>query len=434
MSVLPFGNPFGPLVGQPLSDSQVDLADINANAFAACQQLVNDVATDGYSAALTVFGDSGTGKTHLIGRVRKWMEAEPQNLFVFVRMETSPAGIWRHLRHYLASSLLRKSSDGVRALDILLGERKNELDMFAGRDLSIALEHLLEGRHVRDAAAWLRGEGLPEEVLRSLFLSTPGSDDDLEVISRHILLSICQLIRPGVVVFCLDQIEAIMSSSSDRDGPHAFGRAVSCLVEETRNAGVICCEQSVFVNTMEQILDNSAKSKVMGRRTAIFPLSWEQAKRLIAARLDTVPELAAERKRHDPGWPLTEKRFKETFKDNAAPARSIIALCKDLYDEWRSGKRCEEVPLDEALKTLLEERFAKKEPADADAILRNGMPLLARSAGIAINVSKKPSPLDFMTGDGSVAIGICNEVNLTSLANHLKKIAQSWTPTPGSFT
>jgi hypothetical protein len=432
MSVLPFGNPFGPLVGQPLADAQVDLTDINASAFAACQQLVNDVAMDGYSASLTVFGDSGTGKTHLIGRVRKWMETQPQNLFVFVRMETSPAGIWRHLRRYVASSLLRKSSDGIRPLDMLLGQRKNELDLFADRDLSIALEHLLEGRHVRDAAAWLRGEGLPEDVLKSLFLSTPGTDDDLEVISRHIVLSICQLVRPGVVVFCLDQIEAVMSSSSDRDGPHAFAKAVSCLVEETRSAGVICCEQSVFMNTMEQILDNAAKSKVMGRRAAIHPLTWEQAKRLIAARLDTVPELAAERKRHDSGWPLTEKHFQERFPGDAAPARSVIALCKDLFDEWRLGAPPVIVSLDEALKTMMEERFAKQEPADTDAILRNGVPLLARSAGIDLKVSQKPSPLDFTARDGSVAIGICNEVNLTSLASHLKKITQSWTATTGS--
>ena len=70
--------------------------------------------------------------------------------------------------------------------------------MFADRDLSIVLEHLLEGRQVRDSAAWLRGEGLPDEVLNSLRLSTPGPDDDPEVSSRHFVMAICELIRPGV--------------------------------------------------------------------------------------------------------------------------------------------------------------------------------------------------------------------------------------------
>src|SRR5271168_369096 len=86
----PFPNPFGPLVGQPLADHQVDIAEIISEAFDACRLLVDDVGAGGVSAALTVFGDSGTGKTHLIGRVRRWLETQPANHFVFVRMETSP--------------------------------------------------------------------------------------------------------------------------------------------------------------------------------------------------------------------------------------------------------------------------------------------------------------------------------------------------------
>ena len=70
---LEFPNPFGPLVGQPLDDHQVDIAEINSEAFDACRRLVDDVAGGGFSAALTVFGDTGTGKTHLIGRVRRWL-------------------------------------------------------------------------------------------------------------------------------------------------------------------------------------------------------------------------------------------------------------------------------------------------------------------------------------------------------------------------
>src|ERR1700680_2467145 len=141
-----FPNPFGPLVGQPLDDHQVDIAEINSESFEACQRLVQDVAAGGFSAALTVFGDVGTGKTHLVGRVRRWLEPQPGNLFVFVRMETSPAGIWRHLRRRMAVALLRTNAGGARALDRLLHHRRSDLEMLTDRDLSIVLEHLLEGR------------------------------------------------------------------------------------------------------------------------------------------------------------------------------------------------------------------------------------------------------------------------------------------------
>jgi hypothetical protein len=423
-----FPNPFGPLVGQPLDDRQLDIAEINSESFEACRRLVQDVAAGGFSAALTVFGDSGTGKTHLVGRVRQWLEPQPGNLFVLVRMETSPAGIWRHLRRCMAVSLLRSNAAGVRALDRLLGHRRSDLEMLADRDLSIVLEHLLDGRQVRDSAAWLRGEGLPDEVLNSLRLAIPGPDDDPEVNSRHAVMAICELIRPGVVVFCMDQIEAVMSSPGDRDGPHAFGKVVSCLIDETRNASVICCEQSSFINLMEQILDGAVKSRMLGRRAAIHPLSWDQAQRLIAARLDTVPELAAERATHGGCWPLAESQIRGVYKDNAAPARKIIAQCKDLFDLWRSGQAAVIEPLDTALQKMLDERFTTKDSAETEAILRNGMPLLARSAGLTCSGLGNRSPLDFTIDGGRVAIALCNEANTGSLANHLKKISAAWKP------
>jgi hypothetical protein len=409
-----------------MEDHQVDIAEINAEAFEACRRLVEDVAGGGFSAALTVFGDTGTGKTHLIGRVRRWLDPQPGRLFVFVRMETSPAGIWRHLRRCLALALLRAGVDGVRTMDRLLAVRRSGLEMLAHRDLSIVLENLLAGRHVRDSAAWLRGEGLPDEVLHSLGLSAPGPDDDPEATSRHVVKAICELIRPGVVVFCMDQIEAVMSSPGDREGPHAFGRAVSCLVDETGNAAVISCEQSSFVNLMEQILDEAAKSRVLGRRATIRPLSWDQARLLIGARLDTVPGLAGMRAAHGGCWPLQESQVRDVFVDNAAPARKIIARCKDLFDRLQSGPEPAKEHLEAALQRMFEERFTTKEPVETEAVLRNGIPLLARSARLACSVPGKP--LDFTIDGGRVAIAICNEANNRSLANHLKKISEAWKP------
>ncbi len=423
-------NPFGHLMGQPLDDYHVDIAEINSGAFEACQRLIQDVAAGGFSAALTVFGDAGTGKTHLVGRVRRWLAPQPGNLFVFVRMETSPAGIWRHLRRHLAMALLRADAAGVRALDNLLAYRRGDFEMLPDRDLGIVLEHLLEGRQARDCAAWLRGEGLPDEVLKSLQLSIPGEEDDPEVTSRHIVKSICDLIRPSVVVFCMDQIEAVMSSPGDRDGPHAFGKAVSYLIDETHNASVICCEQSTFVNLMEQILDGAAKARVLDRKAAIRPLSWKQAQQLICARLDTVPELAAERAAHGGCWPLAESQIREVFVDDAAPARKVIARSKDLFDLWRTGRAIVVEPLDTALQKMLEERLAAKDPEESEAILRNGLPLLVRSAGLACSNPGHRSPIDFTIDGGRVAIAICNEANMRSLAHRMRKISGEWKPAP----
>jgi len=410
-------------VGQPLDNDQVDIADINAEGFLACRRLVDEVAEGGFSAALTVFGDAGTGKTHLIGRVRRFLDTQRQHLFVFVRMETSPAGIWRHLRRNLAQALLRADAQGVRALEVLLKHRRNDLEELADRDLSIVLGHLLNGAHVRDSAAWLRGDGMPEEVLKSLWLSTPGPDDDAEVVSRHLVISICELTRPGVVVFCMDQIEAVMNAPGDREGPHAFGKLAACLVDETHNAAVVCCVQSSFINLLEQILDGAVKSRVFGRRAVIHPLSSQQAQQLIRARLAGVPA--------EGFWPLVNAGLKDVFADNAAPARKIIARCKDLFDQWKLGQAAPVEPLDHKLQQMLDERFSGKSPSETEAILRNGIPLLARSAGVKCSAAGSRSPLDFSINDGQILIAICNEANSTSLATHLKKISETWKPAAG---
>jgi hypothetical protein len=241
-------------------------------------------------------------------------------------------------------------------------------------------------------------------------------------------MQLCELIRPGVVVFCLDQIEAILSSPDDRDGPHAFGKAVACLVDETRNCGMICCEQSQFVMLMEQILDEAAKSRVLGRRASILPLSWELAQRLISARLDTVAELEAERAQRGGCWPLPEARIRTVFVDNAAPARKIIARCKDLFDEWQLGRALPVEPLESALQKMLDERFRRIDAPETEASLRNGMPLLARSAGLSCSVPGNRSPLEFVLNDGKIAVGLCNQSNAVGLSNHLKRISAAWKP------
>src|SRR6516225_7572654 len=81
-------NPFGRAVGDPLEDG-IDIQEINREAFEACQGLIEDVRAQQGSAALTLSGEPGTGKTHLLGRVRRWLQAAPDNLFVPVRMDTS---------------------------------------------------------------------------------------------------------------------------------------------------------------------------------------------------------------------------------------------------------------------------------------------------------------------------------------------------------
>jgi hypothetical protein len=434
MSPLPFDdtkrlpNPFGRIVGFPLDDNEVDVAEINRDAFETCQRLICEVLSQDSSSALTLFGDVGSGKTHLLGRVRRWIEKGSGALFVLVSMDTSARMLWRHLRRCLADALLRSDASGRRALDVLQRAPQAQIEQVSARDLGIVLGNLLTGAHLRDSAAWLRGQELPEAALQRLELAQPNPDEDQEAASRDVIVSLCGLLSPSVVVFCLDQIEALQSFPDDTEGLHAAGQAVWVLHDKVRNACIISCVQTSFVPVLEKILPEWVRDRMLGRRQGIRLLDWEQAGRLIAARLDSIPALAELRHgQSNPLWPLPEEPIRQVFVANAAPARKVITRCKDLFDQWRMVQAPAEQSLDDALQAMLEERIAPIEPADAEAAFRNGLPVVFRALAAPSTSPVKGSPVDFVLHNGRQVVALCNQANSNSLVNRIKKL-ETWLP------
>jgi hypothetical protein len=434
MSQLPFedkrmmANPFGRVVGDPFGD-EVDVAEINREAFESCQRLIEEARSRRMSNALTLFGEAGAGKTHLLGRVRRWLQSVPDSLFVLVRMDTSAQMLWRHLRRCLADALLRPGAAGQRALDDLLGMGKTKFEQLPERDLGIVLENLLQGTHLRDAAGWLRGQELPEAVLQRLELGQPGPEENQEAASRNAVVSLCSLIEPGTVVFCLDQWEALQSFVGDADGLLAAGQAVSLLHDPpVRNVCIISCIQTGFVQKLETALDVAIRRRMLGNRQAIDLLDWDKAVRLISARLDSVPTLADLRRRNNELlWPLSEQGVRPVFLDGLAPAGKVIARCKDLFDQWRTGQAPAEQSLDDALEAMLEERIAPIEPAEAEAAFRNGLPVVFRALATPSTSPMKGSPVDFVLHNGRQMVALCNQANSNSLVNRIKKL-EAWHP------
>jgi hypothetical protein len=429
---LPLPNPFGRLVGDPLRN-EIDVPEINRPAFEACLRLIEGVRAQSSSGALTLLGEAGSGKTHLLGRVRRWLEGVPASLFVVARMDTSGSMLWRHLRRCLADALLRPGPSGRRALDDLLQSRQAELALLPERDLAIIFENLLKGTHVRDAEAWLRGQELPETALRRLELAEPGPDENQETASRNVVVSICSLVEPGVVVLCLDQWEALQGFVGDTSGFVAAGQAVSLLHDPpVRNVCVISSVQYGFLQTLETVLDIAVQRRMLANTQAIDPLNWDQAVKLVAARLDSVPALAEMRSgRADPLWPLTDAPIRQVFSRNRAPAARVIARSKDLFDKWATGEVAPEKPIEEALRGMLDERTLPVDLADGEAAFRNGLPVMFTALHARPAAPPPASAFDFVLNNGRHTVAVCNQANANSLASRIKKVDEAWRPAPG---
>ena len=215
----------------------------------------------------------------------------------------------------------------------------------AGRlsyNLRVALGHLLLGRHRGLAAAWLRGESLPEEALRKLeIMPEPDGDDELEDQARQLVTALsCLATAELPIIFCFDQIEALQLDPQDTSGLIAFGQMISALYAETRRVLIISCVQISFLGALNQSVRGADLDRIREfAEVSLNPLTWDEAQQLIKARMDAQPELKRLRAgRPDPLWPLREAEVKTAFTGAGCIARRLIAHCAALFEAQRGGE------------------------------------------------------------------------------------------------
>ena len=101
-------NPFGStIVGDPWRPSPPDVPEIHARVFQTCCSALESVRRQEGSSSVLIHGEPGSGKTHLLARLRQYCRdveprvldpLQPETVFVAVRLQTGSQRLWRHLR------------------------------------------------------------------------------------------------------------------------------------------------------------------------------------------------------------------------------------------------------------------------------------------------------------------------------------------------
>jgi hypothetical protein len=468
-------NPFDDyIVTDPWRPGGVDVPQIHANAFALCGSALDYVRETGKSTSVLLHGAIGSGKTHLLGRLRNaWAGASsgrndlPAREIVFVvhRFAPSPAMIWRQLRRSFVDDLLRgdgkddtqlhrivlrqlarvRPADGHlphwwdwmreayagpgeldRQLDELFEQLDDELGL--GRNLCTVLGHLFQNRRRRDARDWLRGAALPEETLTSLGLAGELSEDEeQEDQAREVIKALCRLTGPNhPVVMCFDQIEALQVHPNDKAGLFAFGQLVGTLHDQTSNVLLISCVQSNFYITLREFVSGPNYARLTKQEGALDLLTWDQAVRLVQSRLDSVPALARDRAAHPsrPLWPLPESDLKARLGNQACTARQVLSLCAQLMGA-PPAPALEEF-LARTWKERLDQAAGRLAPEQTDSIIAEGLPLLLHLAEKHWKQAsiERERDLDLMLegSEGRVGVSLCNHGNMRSLAARLRRL------------
>lgn len=459
-------NPFQDNVVHDAWQSPADVADINRHVFDACLAGLAS-AQRGQPDSLRICGSAGSGKTHLLTRFQRHLQdtardAQDQVLhcvFVFVRLQTSPQMLWQHVRRRLAHDLMRKS-EGITQLQRLvahqiaershsspraevrrlrvLGKENHEVvsdhlahlakQLDLPRDLCVVLEHLLCNRGVTDAAAWLKGDSLPERVLADLGLGLD-EHEDREQAAREIVLALALLAGGSLpIVFCFDQVEALQRSHDDLDAFFRFGRMAADLHDSDPNVFIITCLQSALLTTFDQAVREADKNRFMRREVVIKDLSPDQVAAVIRARLQSHPELAELRAQHAENtfYPFDEPFVTSLTKQSPCVPRRVLARARRAFEEIQHGGAPTKAEPHEFLSAAWREReqrvAASQDPARTTATLLQSAEVLETLADAQVNDGHSLGA-DLVLGSAKrVAISIRNEADGRSLTPKLRAL------------
>ncbi len=454
----------------------VDVEAINRTAFDRCIETIELVRNTGRCRGLLLSGEAGSGKTHLLQRLRRQVQRNGRDCFAYVPPVSGPERFFRDLLQYTVRDLVGiHSGNPASQLETLLvrellrtalgdklpaavfwadvrrryppGEalfrwlegpvqrlcERLELDPEVMR----VLRHYLAEHRRSDAYAWLLGRSVPEEVVERLGVSRTLEDD---ADALHALVALSQLAgASSVLVLTFDQLEGLQVDAEDQQGLRAFATDVAKLFVACRNIATVSCVQTYFKQDLERAVPPAHMDRLAQDQGALTPLESGPACELVAERLRAVPELKEARRvlgEREPLWPLDRRDIERAITAGGIPARHLLNYCRDRFEEWRRGETAaarpagptepftqsfDDIGLDAIWETRID-RAAAEVPDEG--VLADGLLKLieARSPGRCKRASERDVDLVLGTATGEIGIAVCHAENMTSLAARLKRL------------
>ncbi|NJN10893.1 MAG: ATP-binding protein [Richelia sp. RM2_1_2] len=357
-------NPFGLINLKPgdfwgeKQDLSNSVDSIHQEVITEVEELLDLVIKDNRSRSLLLLGDSGSGKSYLLGRLKRILN--PKAFFAYIGPWANSDYIWRHVLRSTVDSLIQVP-EGQQESQLLLWlknlsafTKSNNSWLFLQSDRRKFIQHLKRTYKAAGlfnpefflgvlhdltnpelypiACEWLRGDDLSEESMEALKVR---SCIDSEDAAKNILANFGRIsTQTQPIVLCFDNLDNIPRLSPDyQDFQSLFNINTTIHNSYLKNFLVII---SIITDTWRR---NSANIKQadkvrIDKAIKLKKINLEQVESLWAYHLKPLHQQANPQPT-SAIYPFTGQFLAESFLSGKTLPRNALTLAKNEYQKYK---------------------------------------------------------------------------------------------------
>ena len=338
---------------------------IHQEAIATIEETLDQVAQDHRTRTLMLEGDQGSGKTYLLGRLKK--SFNDKAFFAYIKPFPQSDRIWRHILRYTVDSMIQvpegqqdsqlmlwlkslsaftQRSVKQRILkdnfwEVLTSDRKKfikklkdtykQSGIYNADNFFGVLHDLTDPQLYPSACQWLQGDDLSEESLKELGVkgSIVTEEAACETLANFGRIST----ETQPIVLCFDQLESIARLPDGFPDLQTLFSVGTKIHDENNNFLVIISIATDTWRPNESRIDQSHKARI-DTKAYLKPISLKEAESLLATRLSPL-HCQANPKPDSLIYPLTQQFLEEEFKRRRTNPREALNFGREVFQEYK---------------------------------------------------------------------------------------------------
>ncbi len=364
-------NPFDPTTFKPgnfwkeLQNQDQEVSSIHQGVIDSVEETLAALVRDRQTRTLMLLGDSGSGKSHLLGRLKR--QLNDRACFAYVGPWPDSQFIWRHVLRQTVDSLL-EIPDGqsdpqlirwLKGLEIfkkkgfakrLMGERgvfirdlraSFPTGLYQAKEFFGVLYDLLNPDLRMLAYDWLRGEDLDEEDLKLLRVNRSVESEDAAQKMLGNFGRIADSTQP--IVICFDNLDNIPNLPNGKPDLQALFNVNSTIHNEGLNNFLILVSiiTSNWRNNNGTV--NHADLARVNQKLVLRTITLDQAEALWKSRLHSL-HMQTDPPPSSPIAPLTRAWLEHYHPGGKVLPRVALMLAEQLIRYFKQAGKLPNIP------------------------------------------------------------------------------------------